>query len=233
MITVTKLNLVTQMQFVLIFCLILTWGGTLAQTITSNGTGKHGDFTYEFWKDAGGTGTMTLGPEGTFTCEWNGINNILFRTGHRPGSFKSTVSYSVDYKPDGNSYLCLYGWTTDPLIEYYVVESWGSWRPPGAKPIGTVSSDGGTYDIYKTERVNQPSIRGRTTFYQFWSVRTEKRTDGTITLANHVNEWAKHGLELGNIYEVSFTIEGYQSNGTAKVNRLSITPGGNNTGSEN
>jgi endo-1,4-beta-xylanase len=140
----------------------------------------------------------------------------------RPGTANQIVTYEADYQPNGNSYLCVYGWTKGPLVEYYIVDSWGSWRPPGGEGhMGTVSSDGGTYDIYRTQRVNQPSIEGNTTFYQFWSVRTAKRTSGTITVANHFNAWASNGMNMGSLYEVSMTVEGYQSSGTADV-RMSI-----------
>jgi endo-1,4-beta-xylanase len=193
-----------------------------AQTITSNQVGSQGGYTYEFWKDNGGSGSMTLGSGGAFSCTWSGINNILCRKGLRPGSKQQTITYSANYNPSGNSYLCVYGWTRSPLVEYYIVESWGSWRPPGASSMGTVTTDGGTYDIYRTQRVNQPSIDGTATFYQYWSVRTSKRTSGTVTFANHIAAWAARGMNLGNLYEVSLTVEGYQSSGSANVTSMSM-----------
>ena len=51
-----------------------------AITLTSNQTGTYEGYDYELWKDSGNT-TMTLTGGGTFTCEWNNINNALFRTG--------------------------------------------------------------------------------------------------------------------------------------------------------
>jgi endo-1,4-beta-xylanase len=155
-----------------------------------------------------------------FKASWKPANgNYLARKGVRPGSTSPIVTYSVNYQPKGNSYLAIYGWTQNPLIEYYIVDSWGDWRPPGTNAIGTVTVDGGTYDIYQSLREQKPSIEGTKTFYQYWSVRreTEKRTSGTITVAPHFEAWKKFGLTMGTFYEVSLVIEGYNSSGTADV----------------
>ena len=90
--------------------------------------------------------------------------------------------------------------------------------------MGTINVDGGTYDIYTSDRINQPSIDGTSTFKQFWSVRTEKKTSGTISVSDHFKAWTSKGMKLGLLYEASFTIEGYQSSGSATINQ-NITGG--------
>jgi len=204
------------------------------EIITGNKSGVHDGFDYECWKDRGDV-SMTLKGGGTFECKWSNINNVLFRTGKKLDSKKThdelgdiSLVYSCSYNPEGNSYLCVYGWTVDPLIEYYIVESWGSWRPPGAKSKGTVEIDGGTYDIYETTRTEQPSIQGRKTFQQYWSVRTEKKTGGTISVSEHFKAWENVGMtsvKQGKMYEVAFCVEGFRSRGDAEVHKYILTIG--------
>ncbi|MBQ7469296.1 MAG: glycoside hydrolase family 11 protein [Pseudobutyrivibrio sp.] len=210
-----------------------------ATTIYNNDTGNQDGYDWELWKDTGNT-SMTLNAGGTFECSWSNINNALFRKGKKFDSTKTykeigniSFDYGCDYNPNGNSYLCVYGWTVDPLVEYYIVDSWGSWRPPGGTPRGQIQVDGGTYDVYVTTRENAPSIQGDTTFTQYFSVRTTKRTSGTISVSEHFKAWENMGLPCGKLYEAALNIEGYQSSGTANVYKNNMTIGGSSSGSNN
>lgn len=203
----------------------------LPDTITVNRAGIRDGFNYELWKDRGDV-SMILNGGGTFECNWNNINNVLFRTGKKFDSTKThdeigafTLTYDCRYEPEGNSYLCVYGWSVDPLAEFYVVEAWGSWRPPGSESKGVIEMNGGTYDMYETTRVNQPSIQGNTTFPQFWSVRTDRKTNGVISVSEHFKAWETVGMKLGKIYEVALCVEGFQSRGTADIYNFILNVG--------
>jgi endo-1,4-beta-xylanase len=211
--------------WLLAFTTVLMFGiaaTTYGQTnISINQTGINNGYFYSFWKDTG-SATMTLGSGGNYEVNWNlGSGNLVVGKGWQTGSSTRRLGYNAGiWQPNGNAYLCLYGWTRNPLIEYYVVDTWGTYKPPGGTRIGTVKSDGGTYNIYRTLRVNAPSIEGTRTFYQYWSVRTTRRPTGinqTITFANHVNAWSRLGLNLGtHDYQIMAT-EGFQSSGRSNL----------------
>ncbi|MCM1436016.1 MAG: glycoside hydrolase family 11 protein [Ruminococcus flavefaciens] len=197
--------------------------------------GNKDGYDYELWNQWGqGSAEMQVGSDGAFSCSWSGIENCLFRTGKKLEKTKKYgeyngiyIDYDVEYEPKGNSYMCVYGWTENPTVEYYIVEAWGSWRPPGStNSLGTVEANGNKYDIYKSVRENQPSIHGTETFEQYWSVRQDnpaqnnvkKEITGRISVSKHFEAWEKVGLDMsGTMYEVALNIEGYQSNGSANV----------------
>lgn len=230
----------------LLLCLMTVPAAPNANAYQETGT-KDG-YDYELWNQDGiGNVSMDVGSNGSFSCSWSGIENCLFRTGKKLGSTKTYdqyngmyIDYDVDYEPKGNSYMCIYGWTENgsgeyPTVEYYIVEAWGSWRPPGASSsLGTVEANGNKYDIYRTVRYNQPSIHGTETFYQYWSVRQDSPAQnnmktnitGRISVSEHFDAWKQAGLDMsGKMYEVALNIEGYQSNGSAVVNKNGLVIG--------
>ncbi|TVY16629.1 Endo-1,4-beta-xylanase 11A [Lachnellula arida] len=186
--------------------------GTPSETGTNNG------YYYSFWTDGAGNVTYSNGAAGTYTVTWSGdAGNFVAGKGWNPGAAR-TINFSGAYDPTGNSYLSIYGWTKDPLIEYYIVESFGTYDPSSAATqSGSVTADGSTYKILQTTRTNEPSIEGTATFQQYWSVRENHRTSGSVNVTAHFDAWAALGLTLGtHDYQILAT-EGYHSSGTATM----------------
>ncbi|MCL2031565.1 MAG: glycoside hydrolase family 11 protein, partial [Oscillospiraceae bacterium] len=172
--------------------------------LTNNKRGEYDGFDFEFWSQRPDQGSMMLTGGGTFECSWDAFN-ILFRTGKKLGSTQTYAEYGevvMDYGALHNitrgdvSYLCVYGWTEDPMIEFYIIENHGSYKPPGGKGYqGDYSMDGSMYEVYVDTRVNQPSIQGTQTFEQYFAVRTDLRTEGTISISEHFKAWEALGLD--------------------------------------
>ncbi|KAK1056994.1 hypothetical protein LTR33_013753, partial [Friedmanniomyces endolithicus] len=77
---------------------------------------------------------------------------------------------------------------------------------------GTITSDGGTYDVWLVDRGNN--------YIQYWSIRQEKRTSGVVTTGNHYNWYIAHGLthnpNSAAAYQILST-EGYESTGSSNM----------------
>ncbi|SPO04993.1 probable Endo-1,4-beta-xylanase [Cephalotrichum gorgonifer] len=185
---------------------------------TPSSQGTHDGFFYSWWTDGGAPATYTNLAGGKYSVRWQSGGNLVGGKGWKPGLTARSIGYSGTYQPNGNSYLAVYGWTRNPLIEYYIVENFGTYDPSSnAQKFGTVTCDGAVYDIAKTTRVNAPSIDGNKTFDQFWSVRRSKRSSGTVNTKCHFDAWAKAGLQIGtHDYQIVAT-EGYFSSGYAEI----------------
>jgi len=93
---------------------------------------------------------------------------------------------------------------------------------------GTFTTDGGTYEIWEHQQVNQPSIQGTSTFNQYISIRQSPRTSGTVTIANHFAAWAAAGMELGTLNYQVLAVESWSGSGkgTLTVSKGTSSGGG-------
>src|SRR5579862_7231218 len=176
-----------------------------ATQICSNQTGTNGGMYYQMYVSSG-SACITLNSANSYSTTWSGIGDFVAGVGWNPGS-NQTVSFNGSMSSSGGTALMsLYGWSTNPLVEYYVIEDDQGGSPSLGTFMGTVSSDGGTYNIYEHQQVNQPSIQGTTTFEQYLAIRQGNTTSGTITFPNFVSAWASHGMNLGTMnYQILAT----------------------------
>lgn len=201
---------------------------------------------YELWSQSGNDNRLiwygpNTGGGGAFRAEWNNADTFLGRVGlfwnqGKPYTAYGDVSCDFSFERSANgtaggtSYIGIYGWSRNPLIEWYIVDDWflsGVITPSriggGATKKGEFTVDGEVYFIYEATRVQKPSIDGTRTFQQYFSVRQTTRQSGTISITEHFKEWERIGLPLGtNMYEAKFLIEAGGGTGWIDVNYLSF-----------
>lgn len=128
--------------------------------------------------------------------------------------FRNITFNGTTTATSGTVLVSVYGWSENPLVEYYIQEYSNGQGAAQGSMIGTLESDGSTYQIWKHQQVNQPSIQGTTTFEQYISVRqTVRPNGGTVTTANHFNAWASHGMNLGTMNYQTVSTEGWGNAG--------------------
>ncbi|ORX77805.1 concanavalin A-like lectin/glucanase [Anaeromyces robustus] len=229
--------------------------GHSGQSVTerSNKVGSINGIGYELWADSGNN-SATFYADGSFSCSFQNAKDYLCRSGL---SFDSTKTHQqighmyVDFKLVKQniqnvdySYVGIYGWTRNPLVEFYVVDNWLSqWRPGdwvGNKKHGDFTIDGATYTVYENSRYG-PSIDGDTTFKQYFSIRQQARDCGTIDITAHFEQWEKLGMTLGKMHEAKVLGEagstGSGTSGTADFPYAKVYigsgNGNNNSGNNN
>ncbi len=150
-----------------------------------------------FWSlyVSGGSASISFPSAGTyagnFAINYSGVNDVVGGKGWNPGSAHS-IGYNIGYLSGSYNFVGIYGWTTSPLIEYYVAEK-GS--VVNGTYVNSVSSDGHTYSFYKHQQVNQPSIIGTATFWQYLDTWGGASTgsNGSVNMSNHINNWKSKG----------------------------------------
>ena len=102
-----------------------------ATPICSNQTGTNGGNYYQMWTNGHGSACITLNSGNSYSTTWSGIGDFVAGVGWNPGS-SSTVTFSSSLSASGGTTLVsLYGWSTNPLVEYYVMENYNG-SPPTA-----------------------------------------------------------------------------------------------------
>jgi len=205
-------------------------------------------YSYEIWSQSGSDNKLTwYGPYqrggAAFKAEWRNANTFLGRVGlfwnkGFPYSYYKNVfcdfsfTRSANGTAGGTSYIGIYGWSKNPMIEWYIVEDWfgsgviGPNRIGGnAAKKGEFTVDGSVYYIYYAVRpAGSGNIEGsKNPFPQYFSVRQTTRQSGTISITEHFKEWEKVGLKLGtNMYEAKFLIEAGGGTGWIDLDYLSF-----------
>ena len=205
-----------------------TGGMQICNAPTAGETGNIGStgYSYNFWSDGKGSGCMTLyGTDAAFKANWTNVSDWIARVGlqfdksktySQIGTFSSDFAYTMTGITSGGfGNIGIYGWSVNPLHEYYIAENWLGKKPNFTK-VGTFTIDGeGTYDVMTNQQKNAANITGTNQdFVQFWSVRTSPRQCGHISISKHFDEWAKLGLQLGNLEETRILVEAQNNSGT-------------------
>src|SRR5215469_7850337 len=201
-----------------------------ATQVCSNSTGNIGGAFYTMFV-SGGSACITLNSATSYSATWSGIGDFVGGVGSNPGSTSANISFSNSLSSSGGKTLVsLYGWSTNPLVEYYVEDNYNPSGNAAGTFMGTMTSNGGTYNIYEHQQVNQPSIQGTATFEQYLAIRTSPVTSGTITFSNFVSAWASHGMNLGTMnYQVLETEAFGGGSGSNSVTLGGVGGGGGNT----
>ncbi|KAB5569942.1 glycoside hydrolase family 11 protein [Coniochaeta sp. 2T2.1] len=122
-------------------------------------------------------GSVNFSPTNNgYSVTFSSAGDFVVGKGWRTGTNSNAPTQNITFtgstqQTSGTVLVSVYGWTRNPLVEYY---------------------------IWKHQQVNQPSIQGTSTFWQYISNRVDKRPNGgTVTLANHFAAWQRAGLNLG------------------------------------
>lgn len=190
-------------------------------------------FNCELWcKMENGKVTVYDDADCAFKAEWDNSADFIARVGlfwgkeveNTPsykdldGDIHAEYSYTKTGSSNDYSLIGVYGWSKDPLVEYYICDdSYNRMTTPwNTTQIGSAEIDGATYNIYKGTMMNMPSVMGNNkTFPQVFSIRQGgTRQCGHINVSEHFRAWEKLGIKTGPLYDCKIAIETGGDKGT-------------------
>ena len=220
-------------------CIPLVPGTGGTQYCTNTRAQLSSGYSHELWASGQGSGCMTVfDVNANYRANWTEAGDFLARGGlafdqtktpAQIGTISAEFAETFTAVPvvgaTSKIYVALYGWTIDPLMEYYVIEDHGDFVPgPVASDgsprtnYGTLTVDDGTYDIWALPVKDRPAITGdHKDFTQIFAVRQVRRNCGRISLSEHFAKWGAVGLTLGKLEEAMFLMEAQNNSGTIEV----------------
>ncbi|PGH15847.1 hypothetical protein AJ80_05378 [Polytolypa hystricis UAMH7299] len=183
---------------------------------TPTGSGNHEGFYYYFWNDGSGSVNYANEDGGQYSVQWKDSNSFTAGKGYENPGLRN-ITYSGSYTPGPRDHLTIYGHTQirNPIVEFYIIEDYKYLLGNVGPKQGSVTTDGGTYDIY-TSSYQSGIPEGAN--LQVYSVRREKRVGGTVNLANHWDAWNSLGLRIEYPRYAIVAVEGWSSSaGSATI----------------
>jgi endo-1,4-beta-xylanase len=178
----------------------------------SNANGTDNGVFYTIYTE-GGTSDMTFPSAdrypGNFQIDYSRVGDVVGGKGWKPGSAR-TINYNVGILTGDYNFIGVYGWTKNPLIEYYVSER-GSIG--GGSSVNTIQCDGHTYSFRKNKRINKPNVTGvNGDFWQYIDNWGGQNLSGnrSVNMAPHIKNWKDNGGEgFGAYYYQVFGLEAF------------------------
>lgn len=219
-------------------------GGT-AFGVPNNGT-NYKDIGNGFHAEVGkygGSCSMTYfggDADCAYKASWSGTDDFFTGIGYYDpssskkdtdlGNIKAYFNYVKSGSGGSYSYIGIHGWTTSPLLEYFILDdsfSFSAGGAPGAgyTEIGTYVLDGATYTLYQCLRQNMPSILGVANFTQIFAVRNTFRNCGEISVSEHFKKWKDLSITLGSLYECKIYCEVSGGSGAIEYKYASMSWG--------
>jgi endo-1,4-beta-xylanase len=204
-----------------------------------NTQGKAGDLAWSLWSNTlSSSACITTFSTPAFSARFSNNGDFLARVGlefgnsGKPhgeyGTIKADFSYKKTGSAGGYSYIGVYGWTTSPCVEWYIVDDrWGSmpFNAYNATQKGTATMDGASYKLFqnKTNGTGGSRCSGVSQWDQFWSIRQSARQCGTITVSDHFKAWEAAGLALGGLLEAKILVESGGETGSIEFPVANVT----------
>ena len=182
---------------------------SVAQQVNAGGTtGYNNGYFYETYYTGSGSTSITFpGGGGNFAATWTaGVTDSCAAKGWEPGSIRN-INYNCGALSSSVVHAGGYGWAPYPNVEWYISD-FGS---NSGTFIGTVNSDGGTYNVFKGTQGGGPQYKDSRTVSQ------SKGVNHIITMANHVNYWKAHIGSFGTIRETVFMVEAFSGPGSCNA----------------